>query len=396
MNDLCVMKFGGTCLSTEEDRRKSVDLCIREFKSFRKAVVVVSAMGRKGDPYSTDTLLELVSSPIPHEKSCLMACGEVISAAVFADMLRQNGIAALAITGWNAGLRTDDQYCGAELESVETEYLNASLKENDCVVVAGFQGMNSNGTISTLRRGGSDISATAIAAALNADELMLFKMIDSVYTADPERVRGALKVDRISAEDIRELAWLGAEVVHPRASEIAGNAGIRISIKSHRTGEPVTRIEPFVIRSGRYITGVASGHDAVQFRISTEIPDSMHEFYSRVFGLVADVGVSMDMFSVFNAAAMFTVSLEDEKRVSEVLGRNRIVFETISPCAKVSIVGAGMHGIQGVMARFSSALDRAGIDMLQTVDSHATISALVPLEQRDEALRALHREFLEQ
>ncbi len=396
MNDLCVIKFGGTCLSTAEDRQRSVDLCISELASYRKAVVVVSAMGRKGDPYSTDTLLELVSAPIPHEKSCLMACGEVISAAVFADMLRQKGIAASAITGWNAGLRTDKQHCGADLELVEKEYLNASLKENDCVVVAGFQGMSSNRTVSTLGRGGSDITATAIAAALEAGELMLFKKIDSVYTADPQSVPRALKVDRISAEDLRQLAWQGAEIVHPRASEIAGDAGIRISVKSHRTGEKVTEIEPFFIRSGRYITGVASGSDAVQFRISTEESDSMHEFYSRAFGLVADAGVSMDMFSVFSAAAMFTVSLEDEKVVSEVLGGNGIVFETVSPCAKVSIVGAGMHGIQGVMARFSSALDRAGIDMLQTVDSHATISALVHLLKRDEALRALHREFLEQ
>ncbi|MCK4807017.1 MAG: aspartate kinase, partial [Candidatus Aegiribacteria sp.] len=361
MNDLCVMKFGGTCLATEEDRRKSVDLCIRELESYRRAVIVVSAMGSKGDPYSTDTLLELVSSPIPHEKSCLMACGEVISASVFADMLRQRGISAKAITGWNAGLRTDEQLCGADLESVEKEYLHASLEENDCVVVAGFQGMSSGGTVSTLRRGGSDITATAIAAALDAGELMLFKKIDSVYTADPERVPGALKVDRISAEDLRQLAWQGAEVVHPRASEISGDAGIMISVMSHRTGESVTRIEPFVLRSGMYITGVASGSDAVQFRIRTDNFDSLHEFYSCAFGLIADAGVSMDMFSVFDSAAMFTVPLEDEHRVSEVLSDNGIVYETISPCAKVSIVGAGMHGIKGVMARFSAALDRAGI-----------------------------------
>ncbi|MCD4777121.1 MAG: aspartate kinase [Candidatus Aegiribacteria sp.] len=396
MSDLCVMKFGGTCLATEEDRRKSVELCIKELESYHRAVVVVSAMGRNGDPYSTDALLELVSSPIPREKSCLMACGEIISAAVFADMLRQKGISAKAVTGWNAGLRTDEQHCGADLESVEKEYLQTSLEGNDCVVVAGFQGMSRKGTISILRRGGSDITATAIAAALNADELMLFKMIDSVFTADPEKVPEAFEVDRISSEDLRQLAWQGAKVVHPRASEIAGDAGIRITVKSHRTGEPATEIEPFVIKSGMYITGVASGSDAVQFRIRTDSCASMHEFYSDVFGLVADAGVSMDMFSVFDAAAMFTVPLEDKEKVIEVLNRNNIDHETKSPCAKVSIVGAGMHGIKGVMAKFSSALDKAGIDMLQSVDSHATISALVLLRHRDEALRALHREFLEQ
>ncbi len=395
MNNLCILKFGGTCLASEEDRLRSIELCLSELQTYRRAVIVVSAMGRAGDPYSTDSLLDLVSSPFPVEKACLMACGEVISSSVFADMLRQKGISAEAITGWNAGLRTDNRHCEADLRFVEKEYLYASLESNDCVVVAGFQGMSSSGTVSTLGRGGSDITATAIAAALGADDLILFKKVDSVYSADPQRVPGAFKVDRISAEDLRQLAWQGAEVVHPRASEIAGDANIRISIKSHRSGRKVTEVEPFVLRSGRYITGVAAGPDSAQFRIRTENPSSMHEFYSSSFRLVADAGVSMDMFSVFESAAMFTVPLKDMEIVSEVLNANGFDYRITSPCAKVSIVGAGMHGLQGVMARFSTALDKAGIDMLQTVDSHATISALVLVCQRDDALKALHQEFLE-
>ena len=169
----------------------------------------------------------------------------------------------------------------------------------------------------------------------------------------------------------------------------------KINILSHSTGELVTEIEPFVIRRGKYITGVASGPDVTQYRIRKTDEITPHEFYSIAFGIVAEASVSMDMFSVFGSTAMFTVPCEQSETVSEVLGGNKIEFEIISPCAKVSIVGAGMHGIKGVMAKFSSALDQAGIDMLQTVDSHATISALVLLDQRDCALRALHREFLE-
>jgi len=395
MSELCVVKFGGTCLASEDDRSKSADLCAAELRSFKKVIVVVSAQGRRGDPYSTDTLLDLVSTPLPGEKACLLACGEVISAAVFSDLLRQRGITAEAITGWNAGLRTDERHCGADLESVEIEYLQASLDKNECIVVAGFQGMSSRGSVSTLGRGGSDITAAAIAAALKAQELKLFKKIDSVFTADPEKVPGAFEVDRISAEDISQLAWKGAEVLHPRASEIAEDAGLKISVMSHRTGKTVTEIVPFVLRRGRYVTGVASGPEAVQFRIRTRGNPSLHVFYSKVFGLVADAGISMDMFSVFDSAAMFTVPPEDETVVRDELAKNGIEYETVSPCSKVSIVGAGMHGVQGVMARFSSALDAAGIDMLQTVDSHATISALVLLKHRDSALKALHREFLE-
>jgi aspartate kinase len=389
------MKFGGTCLTTEEDRELSADRCQEELTRFRKAIVVVSAMGRRGDPYSTDTLMELVRDPVPGERSCLLACGEVLAATVFADLLRRRGIRTISVTGWNAGLRTDERDCGADLESVEKHHLLEALEDHRCVVVAGFQGMSSAGRVSTLGRGGSDITATAIAAALEADQLMLFKKTDSVYTADPKKVPSALKVERIAAEDLRQLAWQGAEIVHPRASEIAGDAGIRITVKSHRTGSRVTEIEPFVLRSGRYITGVASGPDAAQFRIISDDDKPRHEFYSDAFGLVADAGVSMDMFSVMDGAAMFTVPLEDMEKVGQALTRAGIRHSTVFPCAKVSIVGAGMHGMQGVMARFSAALHAAGIDMLQTVDSHATISALVPLDLRDPALRALHREFLE-
>jgi aspartate kinase len=395
LKNLCVMKFGGTCLASDEDRERSAALCITELEQCERAVVVVSAMGRMGDPYATDTLLGMVSSPEPEEKACLLACGEVLAASVFADVLRSKGVSAQALTGWNAGLRTDDEDCGATLEKVERDFIVNSLESNECVVIAGFQGMNSRGRISTLGRGGSDITATAIAAALNADQLILFKKVDSVYTADPRMVPSAVKVSRISSEDLRQMAWQGAKIVHPRASEIAGDAGVRITVKSQETGNRVTEIEPFVIRSGRYITGVASGPDAAQFIICRSDAEELHDFYARAFGMVADAGVSMDMFSVFAERAMFTVPLEDRETVEKTLTAGGIEHSVVHPCSKVSIVGAGMHGMQGVMARFSRALHTAGINMLQTVDSHATISALVPLDSRDEALKALHREFLE-
>ena len=396
MNRLCVMKFGGTCLASVEDRKISLQYCVQQLLKHDKLIVVVSAMGRKGDPYATDTLLEMVSSPSKIEKACLMATGEIISATVLADMLRFEGVSAKAVTGWNAGIRTNKKNCDSNIESIDKMVLQAVLEEHDCIVVAGFQGMGKNGTVSTLGRGGSDITAIALAAALDADEVQLYKKIDSLFTADPDIVPGVMSLKKISSEDLRQLAWHGAEVVHPRASEIAGDTGVKINILSHSTGELVTEIEPFVIRRGKYITGVASGPDVTQYRIRKTDEITPHEFYSIAFGIVAEASVSMDMFSVFGSTAMFTVPCEQSETVSEVLSGNKIEFEIISPCAKVSIVGAGMHGIKGVMAKFSSALDQAGIDMLQTVDSHATISALVLLDQRDCALRALHREFLEE
>jgi aspartate kinase len=208
-------------------------------------------------------------------------------------------------------------------------------------------------------------------------------------------VPGAFRIERISSEDLRQMSWQGAGIVHPRAAEIAGEAGIPVEIRRHSSGDAVTRIEPFAIRGGRYITGVAAGPVVSRVRVSLGAWTSLREFYARVFGMVADAGVSMDMFSVMDGTAVFTVPTEHAARVRDMLTAGSFEVDTIEPCSKVSIVGAGMHGMKGVMARFARALDRAGIDMLQTVDSHATISALVRLEQRDEALQTLHAEFLE-
>jgi len=392
---LTVMKFGGTCLADAEGRASAARHCGEETIGGRRVVVVVSAMGRKGDAYATDTLLGLVESPMPDEKACLLACGEVIAASVMADTIRTAGLSVAALTGWSAGLLTDGPHCDTGIASIDPGRILDALEGNDCVVVAGFQGLGTDGGVSVLGRGGSDITAAALAVALGADRMVLYKTVDSVYTADPVRVPGAMKVERISAEDLRQMAWQGAEVVHPRASEIAAEAGIPIEIRAHGTGRRVTTVEPFILRSGRYIAGVASGPAVAQFTVRTCGDGPMHAFYGRVFGLVAGAGVSMDMFSVVGGLAMFTVPVADRLLVASVLDGAGFSHSIVESCAKVSIVGAGMHGLKGVMARFASALDSAGIDMLQTVDSHATISALVHLSLRDEALRTLHREFVE-
>lgn len=390
-----VVKFGGTCLADPDGRAAAVRHCIEAVGERRKVVAVVSAMGRRGDAYATDTLLGLVSSPLPDEKACLLACGEVIAASVMADALRAGGLRAAALTGWSAGLLTDGAHCDAGIASIDPGRILRRLDDEDCLVIAGFQGLGPDGGVAVLGRGGSDLTAAALAVALGADRLVLYKTVDSVYTADPSKVPGAVKVERISAEDLRQMAWQGAEVVHPRASEITAEAGIPIEIRSHDSGLRVTTVEPFILRSGRYITGVASGPSVTQFTVRSSREGSLHGFYSDVFGRVAEAGVSMDMFSVVEGLAMFTVPDADRCRVVSVLDGAGFSHSSVEGCAKVSIIGAGMHGMKGVMSRFASALDSAGIDMLQSVDSHATISALVRIASRDEALRALHREFVE-
>jgi len=395
MRRLAVVKFGGTCLRGPEERELSARRCAELREEFERLVVVVSAMGREGDPYATDSLLGLAPEATPAERDALMACGEVISASVMAAHLRRLGMEAQALSGAEAGIVTDGVEGDSRIECVYLEPLSCVLEENRVAVVAGFQGQSRQGRITTLGRGGSDSTAIALASALEADEAILYKTVESVYTADPGTVPEARPIRRISAEDLRQMAWQGAEVVHPRAAEISAEAGVPIQVRSLRSGGIVTEIAPCVLDTGRYISGVASGPEVAQVRVCDDGSASRAGFFAEVFGSVAGAGVSMDMFSVLDGTAVFTVSVEDADRVRELLERDGRGLRMLGPCAKVSIVGAGMHGMHGVMARFSRALAAEGIDMLQTVDSHATISALVRLGQRDRALRALHREFLE-
>ncbi len=395
MKKLAVIKFGGTCLAQHKDRGKVAEHCLRLLEEYQRLVIVVSAMGRSGDSYATDTLLGLASSPTPKEKDSLMACGEIISAVVLAGELRQVGISARALTGWEAGITTDGVACNSSIECIDRKPLTKVLAENQCAVVAGFQGKGHDGAVTTLGRGGSDTTAIALAAALGADDAILFKNLESVFTADPERVPDAQKIERISAEDLRQLAWQGAKVVHPRAAEIALDAELEIQVRSYSDGHIVTKIEPYIIKSGRYISGVVAGPRVYQFSTEGSTDHTPREFFARVFSMVADAGISMDMFSVFGKRAVFTVPAAHKKQVQDLFAKAGISFSCTGPCTKVSIVGAGMHDMKGVMARFSKTLAKAGINMLQSVDSHATISGLVPLEQRDAALRELHREFIE-
>jgi len=352
-------------------------------------------MGRAGDPYATDTLLKLLPPDAsPEERDRLMACGEVISALVTAALLRENGMKAEALTGWEAGIVTDDSPGDALVVSVDVRAVKGVLSRGAVAVVAGFQGLSRGGCVTTLGRGGSDTSAVVLGAALQADLVVFFKTVDSVFTADPARVPGARKLAAICAEDLRQMAWQGAKVVNPRAAEISLASGVPIEVRSFDGGGTVTRVEPVTASCENYVVGVASGPDVARVTVTGDAGDPC-SFHSRVFGLVAAAGVSMDMFSVFGPTVVFTVPMEDAGRVEGILREAGFGCRTLGPCSKVSIVGAGMHGMKGVMARFSAALTLVGVEMLQTVDSHATISALVALEQRDTALGALHREFVE-
>ncbi|OUM95219.1 MAG: aspartate kinase [Firmicutes bacterium ZCTH02-B6] len=398
---ILVQKFGGTSVVTAELRRQVVQRILEARQGGYQVVAVVSAMGRAGDPYATDTLLNLLDGGMeaePRDRDLLLACGEIISCVVLAHALRSEGCPSVPLTGRDAGIITDDNFGNARILRVDTERLLHHLREGRVAVVAGFQGVTSDGQVTTLGRGGSDTTAAALGAALRAEAVEIFKDVEGVYTADPRLVPDAVRLERLSYREIVEMAHLGAKVVHPRAVEIAMEGRVPLRIRPTVGDGPGTLVcdgfgESLSQGADRIVTGIAHVPGRVQFRLSNGGSPDGDQIARDVFTGLGRSGVSADMICVSPEAVAFIVDQGNRLRAEGVLRSLGVPFEVQDRLAKVSVVGAGMHGVPGVMARVLQAMHRAETRVLQTTDSHANISCLVREADVPRAIRALHDEF---
>jgi aspartate kinase len=317
--DLIVQKFGGTSLSDEPSRRHVLRHIVRELDAGRTLVIVVSAMGRRGEPYATDSLLELIrhnGNALPaRERDLLLSCGELISAATLCSLLIAEGIPAVALTGGQAGIVTDARYGAARILRIQTETIGQYIAEGRVVIVTGFQGMTDRGEITTLGRGGSDTSATALGAALGAKIVDIYTDVDGILTADPRWVPGARQLPIVSYEEISNMANNGAKVIHPRAVEIAMKAGIPVRVRSTFSdgeGTLVTRSET-IRKNGawtdRTVTGLAHVSGVTQFAVHSDSGPS--ELQLRVFRAMATHGISVDFINVMPTGVHYTVAEAD-------------------------------------------------------------------------------------
>jgi len=403
---IIVQKFGGTTLSGPTAFASIEKIIRRQIENGHKIVAVVSAMGRgpksnyAGDPYATDTLLSLLPKSPEYiclrEKDLMMSCGEIISAVALACFLRKSGISARARTGIEAGIITDNNSCNAKILAVIPGRILNDLQIMDVVVVAGFQGISMSGRLTTLGRGGSDTTAIAIGHALNAETVEIYTDQKGIYSADPKEVPQAAHLDILNARDIIHMSWAGAEVLHPRAAELIDQYKVNVVLGQIENKHAATVISvDNEFESSRIVTAIAHSPDVTQFTIKRDSGDSDQLRMLDAFETVTNVSASMDMFTVTEDLIRFTVLSEKAGLVSAALSRRKHTSTTLSPCRKVSIVGSRMHGISGVMARFARALIKAEIQILQTVDSHATISALVNSKNAVKAQQVLHDEFIE-
>ncbi len=454
MSKILVQKFGGTSVATDEARRLAARKVVAAKEAGFDPVVVVSAIGRSGAPYATDTLIRELRQidhtiqPHPREMDAMMACGEIISTAVMSVTLQSMGYRAVALSGGQAGIYTDAEFGNARIMQIDPESLRASIAKGHIPVVCGFQGIalsaagDPHGSITTLGRGGSDTTASALGAALGAVAVEIYTDVDGVKTADPDMVPDAVTLDLCTYEELAEITHLGAKVVHPRAAEIAMDYGIPIWVKSTFTEHPGTQIvhsdkAPEAIR--RRVTGVAHSGKIVFIRL--EIPNDEHKalIEQEVYRLMGRAGVNVFLVSFSTNSLSFAVSREMYAKAQDLLdgmvvpvatdpekrpastfyifrfqGGLDLAYRSQRPLLKpiesfidvvdvpgtvfengtmVSVVAGRHRQVPGVMAAIYETLTGAGIPIHQVSDSEMSISCLVPENEADKAVRLLHARF---
>lgn len=400
---IIVQKFGGSSLANRAGRDQSVNKIKEAINQGYSPVIVVSAMGRKGAPYATDTLISFAKQVNLKVKSreldLLMSCGEIISAVILSHTLDKVGLPAVALTGAQAEIITDENFGETRIIRVNPQRIFQELEKNRIPVIAGFQGISENHEITTLGRGGSDTTAAALGAALKAEYIEIFTDVDGLMTADPRIVPTARTIKRATYEDVCELAYEGAKVIHPRAAEIARRERIPIKVRSTFSENEGTLIQDIGILDGLVeihgdfpVTGLATRTNIIFFKIFPRL-QLENATGLGAFKIIAEQGVSVDFINVKPDLISFVVEADQAEKTRKALDLWDYKYEMSNDFCKIALVGGGMTGRPGVMARIVEALVSEAIPIFQSTDSRSTISVLVKQRDQHRAIRALHRVF---
>lgn len=396
-----IQKFGGTSLASEESRERVVSKIVNKYKSGFNIVVTVSAIGRKGNPYSTDSLIDLINlkSTAPREIDLLLSCGEIISAVKLSSTLNEKGYKSIVYTGGQAGIVTNNTFGNANIVEIKPKKLYESLEKGYIVIVAGFQGTSINGEITTLGRGGSDITAVALGKALNSQWVEIYTDVDGIMTADPNIVSNAKVLENMCYSEVYQLAEDGAKVIHPKAVSMAQESNIPLKILNTFTENEGTTIETLekiyyngknTIKEDKIITAITYKKGRVQVILDMEDNDNNTEY------LMEDLtsnNVSIDLINFFIDKKVFTIDNNDLPKLEKIMNKRNYEYRVVRNCCKLSAIGYKMRGVPGVMARIVKALLKEKVKILQSSDSHNTIWCLIEEKDTDKAISALHKEF---
>ena len=390
-----VLKFGGTSVATPELRDIAIQRLREELERGYAPVAVVSAMGRVPEPYATDTLLSLIGGRGGTRTSdLLLSCGELISAAVFAHMLEEQGLKAAALTGAQAGVITAGKHGDAKIVRVEPERVCELLDAGVIPVIAGFQGVSDDGDITTLGRGGTDLTAIALGHALSAERVDIYTDVSGAMTGDPRRIEGAHTIERASLEEMTELAEHGAKVMHHKAADFAQRTNTRYSIKGLRTGKGTLVDEH--IEHEKPVTGVTASGRVTWIRvIRGDIEDQKRRMAVelQMFERIAEAGISIDQVTINQAGVMFVVEGDRGAEIRQLLGDLNLAVRVREGCSKLSVVGAAMRYTPGVIQNIVQALSEVNVEIIHCTDSNITVSILVPSADAHRAEQAVHDKF---
>ncbi len=398
---LIVRKYGGSSVANPERIKKVAEQIVRDKKIDHQMVVVVSALGD-----TTDELIELahkiVSIPDEREMDMLLSTGEQVSCALLSIALISINCSAVSLTAQQVEILTNKAYTKAKIQKISTERILKELNSGKVVVVAGFQGITEEGDITTLGRGGSDTTAVALAAVLDADICEIFTDVDGIYTTDPRIVPNARKLDLISYEEMLELASAGAKVLQSRSVEMAKKFGVKIHVRSSFNNEHGTIVcEEVASMEEILVSGVTSHLDEAKITI-LDVPDKPG-MAAKIFTTLTEENINVDMivqsatvnktnnisFTVTNADLSKAVKFMEE--VAKEIGASGVTSD--DNVAKVSIVGVGMRSHSGVASTMFSVLASKGINIEMISTSEIKISCIIRKDYAKEAVKALHESF---
>jgi aspartate kinase len=398
---LIVQKYGGTSVGTIERIHCVADRVAHTQQAGNRIVVVLSAMSGE-----TDRLLKLAhdvtATPDEREMDMLLSTGERVTIALLAMELRGRGVNARSFTGRQVGIITDSAHTKARIARVTADRIREALEQGVVPVVAGFQGINEQSDVTTLGRGGSDLSAVALAAALKADRCIIFTDVDGVYTADPNIVPAARRIDKISYEEMLEMASLGAKVLQTRSVEFAAKFNVPVEVNSSfKEGKGTLVTKEDADMEAAAIAGVTGDRNQAKITI-IGVPDKPG-IAARIFGPVADAHINVDMIiqNISQAALTdlsFTVPRADLKKAvpliqavaKDIEAKSVSVTEAI---AKVSLIGVGMRSHSGVAAKMFEVLSREGVNIMMISTSEIKISCVIDEKYLELAMRSLHSAF---
>ena len=398
---LIVQKFGGTSVANAERIKAAAKRIVDTYKAGNKVIVVVSARGQTTDEL-IDLAYEIMDNPSTREMDMLMSTGEQISIALVAMAIHAMGYPAVSFTGGQVGIVTDSSHTKARIKNINTQRMQKELDKGTIIIVAGFQGIDADENITTLGRGGSDTTAVALAAIMKADRCEIFTDVDGIYTADPRKVPHARKLDKVSYDEILELASLGAQVMHSRSIEFAKKYNVPLYVRSSfNTNEGTLICKEAGEMENIVVSGVAISKDDAKITIRA-IPDVPGQA-AKIFHEIAGKNINVDMI-IQNASiegradVTFTVpradlrlALETAEKIRKDLNAKEVLHD--SKIAKLSAVGIGMRSHCGVAEKMFSALAKEKINIQMISTSEIKISCVIDEAHADRALRTIHTAF---